>query len=33
LKKVEIDVAPARLSAIDREKLRNAEHDAAMAIE
>ncbi len=33
LKKVEIDVAPAQLSAIDREKLRNAERDAAMAIE
>src|SRR5438309_467539 len=33
LKKVEIDIAPAELSATDREKLRNAEHDAAMAIE
>jgi len=33
LKKVEIDVAPAQLSAIDREKLRNAERDAVMAIE
>ena len=33
LKKVEIDVAPAQLSAIDRKKLRNAERDAAMAIE
>ncbi|HEY2381009.1 MAG TPA: arylsulfatase, partial [Terriglobia bacterium] len=33
LKKVEIDVAPAQLSATDREKFRNAERDAAMAIE
>jgi len=33
LKKVEIDVAPAQLSATDREKLRNAKSDAAMAIE
>jgi arylsulfatase len=33
LKKVEIDVAPAQLSATDREKVRNAERDAAMAIE
>ena len=33
LKKVEIDVAPAQLSATDREKLREAEREAAMAIE
>jgi hypothetical protein len=33
LKKVEIDIAPTQLSAIDREKLRNAERDAAMAVE
>ena len=33
LKKVEIDVAPAQLSASDQEKLREAEREAAMAIE
>jgi hypothetical protein len=33
LKKVEIDVAPAQLSASDQEKLREGERAAAMAIE
>jgi arylsulfatase len=33
LKKVEIDVAPLQLSATDREKLREEEREAAMAIE
>ena len=33
LKKVEIDVAPAKLSASDQEKLREAERKAAMVIE
>jgi arylsulfatase A-like enzyme len=33
LKKVEIDVAPAQLSATDREKLREEGREAAMAIE
>jgi len=33
LKKVEIDVAPAQLSASDQEKLREKKREAAMAIE
>jgi len=33
LKKVEIDVAPAQLSASDQEKRRNAKWEVAMAIE
>jgi hypothetical protein len=33
LKKVEIEVAPAQLSASDQEKLREAERKAVMAIE
>jgi hypothetical protein len=33
LKKVEIHIAPSALSASDQEKVRNAESDAALAIE
>jgi hypothetical protein len=33
IKKVEIHIAPSTLSARDQEKVRNAERDAAMAIE
>jgi hypothetical protein len=33
IRKVQIRIAPSKLSASDQEKLRNAERDAAMAIE
>ena len=33
IKKVQIHIAPSALSESDREKVRNAERDAAMAIE